>query len=130
MMVNIKKKIVLMFTMILLFILQYSFGIEETIIFKKPFIVQKVKGIIKSESGPWGNNYATTNIVFKLLGPNNDCMIWLVKLDKKGKFELRVPQGKYKFTIEVCGWDNAEGTIIVTKSADQKSKIEIVLGLS
>ena len=127
---NKEKKIILILITFILLYHQYFFGIEETIVFEKPFVVNKIHGVIKSEAGPWGNGYASNNIIFKLLGPNNDCMIWLVKLDSNGKFNLKVPEGKYKFSIELCGWDNAEGTIIVTKSADKKSKIKIVLGLS
>jgi hypothetical protein len=127
---NNMRKIVGILAILLVCIFQYSFGIEETLIFKDAFIVRKVHGIIESEVGRWPGNYANGGIVFTLYGPDNSDKIWKIKLDNNGKFNQKVPQGRYKFTIEVCGWDDARGTIIVTKKAKKKAKIKIVLGLS
>ena len=127
---NTKINILLLFLVSVGLNQQYLMGIEEIVIIEKPFCVQTVQGIIKSEAGTWDEDYAINHIVFKLVGPNNDCMLWLVKLDSEGRFKLKVPEGKYTFSIEVCGWDDVRGVIIVSKTADIKSRIEIVLGLS
>lgn len=124
------RKAVIIFAILLVCIFQYSFGIEETIRFKDAFIVRKVQGIIESAAGMWADYFPGYGIVFKLYGPGDKERIWKIKLDKKGKFNQTVPEGRYKFTIEVKGWHDAEGTIIITKKAKKKARIKIVLPLS
>jgi hypothetical protein len=132
-MISIKNKFItnIKVLMTIVFVLsQYSFGIEQVILFEKPFIVKEVRGQIKSVTGYWPDGYASKDIIFHLIDPNEHGKIWTVKLDNKGNFKINIPDGTYKFEIFVVGWDDAEGTIIVSKNASKKAKIEITLGLS
>jgi hypothetical protein len=105
-------------------------AIEETILFKKPFVVREIKGIIKTRDGEFSWDKINDFLVFELTGPGDSGKKWIIKLDKHGRFKQKVPEGKYTFEIRITGWDDAMGTIIVTKKAKKKAKIDITLGLS
>lgn len=94
------RKTVSIFAILLVCIFQSSFGLEETITFKDAFTVRKVQGIVKSAVGMWPNNFASDGIVFMLYGPENSDKIWKIKLDNNGKFNRKVPQGRYKLRLK------------------------------
>lgn len=107
-----------------------SSAIDEVICFKEPFVLRILAGSINSEVGPWPEDFADTQINFELIGPNESQQVWKIKLDKQGRFNKKLPPGSYEFSIQIEGWDDAEGTIIIDKKADRKKTLSITLGLS
>lgn len=107
-----------------------SSAIDETICFKEPFVLRTLAGSINSEVGQWPENFADTQINFELIGPNESQKVWKIELDKEGRFKKKMPPGSYKFSIQIEGWDDAEGIIIIDNKADKKKTLSITLGLS
>jgi hypothetical protein len=121
----------IIFALILAFFCSFSItGIEETITLKKPFVVRRIKGrILTKYDSYWGTD-PDIRPVFELTGPGDSSKTYLIKVDKYGRFNHGVSPGTYKFYIRILGWDDAAGTIIVTKKAKKNAKILIVVGLS
>lgn len=115
---------------LLLLLFGHAFSVEETIIYKKPFILHKLVGTIYSEGGGWPENVASSEILFRLIGPGESKEVWRINIDNSGHFNVKLPEGSYKFSIEVFGWDDAEGIVIITKKANKRKRFSITLGLS
>lgn len=92
--------------------------------------MRTLAGSINSEVGQWPENFADTQINFELIGPNESQKVWKIELDKEGRFKKKMPPGSYKFSIQIEGWDDAEGIIIIDNKADKKKTLSITLGLS
>ena len=68
--------------------------------------------------------------VFILTGPGKSIKKKQISLNEDGTFDQKVTPGTYKFSIKISGWDDAEGTIIVSDKAKRKARIFITLRLS
>jgi len=104
--------------------------IDEVIVIKEPFVLRTLKGVIKSEAGEWPPEVPLHWLNFRLFGPDKSGKVWKIKLDERGRFSQKLPEGTYRFSIEIEGCDDAEGTIIIDKKADKKKVFELTLCLS
>lgn len=121
---------IILFLILAIFCALSLSAVEETIVYEDPFIVKKIKGqILPEDNTHWGPE-PDQRPVFEVTGPGDSRKKRIIKLDENGGFNIKVAPGTYKFSIRIRGWDDAEGTIIVTKKAKKNSKIVIILGLS
>lgn len=118
------------FIVLLLLLFGYIYSVEETITYRKPFILHKLVGTIYSEGGGWPENVASSEILFRLIGPGESKEVWRIEIDDNGHFNMQLPEGSYRFSIEVLGWDDAEGIVVISKKANKRKRFSITLGLS
>jgi hypothetical protein len=117
------------FSVLVLSLHAHILSIEETITYKEPFILCRLAGSISSEGMDGPGNWADS-LSFTLIGPNNSKKRWRIEVNENGGFNKKLPMGSYRFSIEVDGWDDAEGTVIINKKAKKQSRMSITLGLS
>ena len=118
------------FFVLLLLLSGHVYSVEETITYTEPFILHKLVGTIYSEGGRWPESVASSEILFRLTGPGESKEVWRIEIDDNGHFNMKLPEGSYEYSIEVLGWDDAEGIVIINKKANKRKRFSITLGLS
>jgi hypothetical protein len=94
---------------------------------EQPFIVSKVKGLIKSAVGDWPEG---ARILFELRSKEAGSITRRVETNKFGEFIIDgISEGQYCFKATIYGWQSVMGIIIVSKKADSKGEIRFSMRL-
>lgn len=94
---------------------------------EKPFVVRQVSGLINSAVGRWPQG---TRPVFELR-PLNGGTVKRIEADDQGGFAVTgISAGVYCFSASAIGWDPVMGSIVVSRRASIKARIELVLPIA
>lgn len=102
---------------------------HEIVEIAQPFLVRSVMGKIVNSinDGVWADTWP---VLFEIRAMDERGKIRAVHADKDGNFEIaHVAEGRYCFKATVQGWDSVMGVIIVSRTADPKSRIAFEMKL-
>jgi hypothetical protein len=96
--------------------------IEEV---EQPIVVCAIKGMVTNDVGGWPDK---TRILFEIRRIGQRAKPIQAYGDGEGNFEIpHVPKGNYCFKATVDGWRSVMGIIKVTRRADPRKMIRIVM---
>jgi hypothetical protein len=95
---------------------------------KEPFVVRRIQGkLIPTFTEAWPSDAGPFPVVFEISGSGGETIVVAVASD--GSFNFAAPEGTYCFRVSSDLLQGYEGTIIVTRSAPEGSKININIAM-